>query len=98
MRGLASGFGGRISSMGLLISTSHRANHAFDVHDLVLSDVVLLIQHLICPGPIPRLLRNPGVGRPQSMLGNLPQRHKEAKKTSAVVTRETLSLTRRLKR
>ena len=73
MRGRASGFGARISSMVLLIALAHRPDHAIDERDLVLVDAVLFVEQLVGPSPVPRLLWNPRVGRTQCVLRYLSQ-------------------------
>ena len=49
MRGRAFGFGASISSIVLFINLAHRSNNLLYERNLVLRDVVLFIEQLICP-------------------------------------------------
>src|ERR1700733_11606344 len=95
MRGRTSGFGARISSMvGLFIVTVvevHGSDLGLDVGLLLPRDGVFHVQVLVCPGTVPRLLRNPSVSGVGRVLSDLSQRDKEAKEPRSVVRHETLS-------
>src|SRR2546423_12915890 len=90
MRGRATGFGARISSMGLLIALAHRTNHAVDERDLVLCDAVLLVEHPVRPVAIHRQIGYELEPLVIEMLGVLTKRHEKANETSSQVAREPL--------
>src|SRR5882672_3558389 len=78
MRGRASGFGARISSIVLLITLAHRTNHAVKERDFLLSDAVLLVENLVGPVSIHRKPGNEGKAFAVQVLRVRSQRDEEA--------------------
>src|SRR6218665_395301 len=72
MRGRASGFGARISSMGLLIVHFHWTNQLLDVSDFLIGDSIFLVELFVCPWLREVLKRNELIGRARQVLRGRP--------------------------
>lgn len=83
VRGRASSFGARISSMVLFITLTHRTNHLLDERDLILCKSVLLVELLVRPFAIHRQPWNECKALAVQVLGVCSQRDKESHKLRA---------------
>src|SRR5260370_34231133 len=93
MRGRASGFGARISSMeGLCTGAVHRTDHGLDEGSLFLIDLVRLVQSFVSPGSIHRKIGDEGETLAVQVLRILPQRDQETHESSPQVDRKELRL------
>src|SRR4051812_3299332 len=82
---------GRGGNKSLLIAGFHRADPRLDEGDVVLGQAIFLVEFLVRPNAVPRLLRYPRVRRACGMLGDLAERNQKPQESCAHVTLNTLS-------
>lgn len=103
MRGRASGFGSRISSMDLLIVVGnrlvgivaceiHRTDYLLDEDDLTGGERIFFVEILVRPLPGPLLGRHERVNLARCVLGWLVQKNKEASQSTGEVGQNALGL------
>src|SRR5208337_1900944 len=104
MRGRASGFGVRISSIVLLIVTFvsgvfieqiasdfHRAHDSLNERDFARSKAILLVEVTVRPWPRPFLGRHEGVNLARRVLGWLVQENQKTRQPTAEIRQGALS-------
>src|SRR4051812_6371993 len=93
MRGRASGFGARISSMVLLIVAFckvHLTDLRLNVCLLFFCDAIFRVKSFIRPSAVPCLHRHPDVSGVRRVLSNLSHGDEESEKSRRVIRLETL--------
>src|SRR5260221_14683697 len=97
MRGRASGFGARISSMVSLLILDFVWGHLIEQFAVVLSDLrldksdlglgqpIALVELSVCPLPVQRQIRYEGVHVTRCVLCRLAKRDRESNKSSAQI-------------
>src|SRR5262245_12591756 len=111
MRGRASGFGARISSMGLLIVVIvlsglighcvieiHWADNLLDERNLVGGEAVFRVEVFVRPPRGPLLDRYEGINFASDVLGWLVQKYKEARQPTGEVGQDTFRFALRVER
>src|SRR4051794_16732203 len=99
MRGLAFGFGARISSTVLLIVVCrvghveiHRTHYLLDKGDLISGKRIFRVEVLVGPLLGPRLAWNKTVDLSRCMLGWLMEKNQQARESASQVGQDAFSL------